>query len=110
MGGVKRGGVLIYSTCTYNAYENEDNVKWLLDSYDAEMLPVTIDAEWALVKHRSVTIFIRIKPKVKDFMAPCVNCRQLRKLNSKTSTQQNSGRNHRWNVYKIVRLSTVIPP
>lgn len=30
---VKRGGTLIYSTCTIGAEENQYNVKWLLDNY-----------------------------------------------------------------------------
>ncbi len=30
---VKKGGILVYSTCTINKKENEDNVKYLLDTY-----------------------------------------------------------------------------
>lgn len=30
---VKPGGVLIYSTCTVNRRENEENVKWFLENY-----------------------------------------------------------------------------
>lgn len=91
---LKEGGVLIYSTCTYNAYENEDNVKWLLDSYDAEMLPVTIDAEWGVSETPFGYHFYPHKTKGEGlFMAA------VRKLSAtseakfkKISTQQNSGR------------------
>ncbi|BCN31571.1 16S rRNA (cytosine(967)-C(5))-methyltransferase RsmB [Anaeromicropila herbilytica] len=31
---VKKGGTLIYSTCTVNRDENEENVKWILDEFD----------------------------------------------------------------------------
>lgn len=31
---VKKGGVLVYSTCTVNKKENEENVKYLLDKFD----------------------------------------------------------------------------
>ncbi len=31
-------GVLIYSTCTFNKYENDDNVEWLFSEFDAENL------------------------------------------------------------------------
>ncbi len=31
---VKPGGVLIFSTCTLNSYENEDNVEWILQNLD----------------------------------------------------------------------------
>ncbi|MFA9463874.1 MAG: 16S rRNA (cytosine(967)-C(5))-methyltransferase RsmB [Velocimicrobium sp.] len=34
---VKPGGVLIYSTCTINKYENMDNVTFLLDNFDFEL-------------------------------------------------------------------------
>ena len=40
------GGILIYSTCTFNTKENEENVRWLLSEYDAEVLPVDIKSEW----------------------------------------------------------------
>ncbi|MBN2767154.1 MAG: rRNA cytosine-C5-methyltransferase [Paludibacteraceae bacterium] len=35
---LKPGGVLVYSTCTYNRSENEDNIKWAAAELDAEIL------------------------------------------------------------------------
>ncbi len=41
------GGLLIYSTCTFNTKENEENVRWFLDTFDdAEILPVDVRPEW----------------------------------------------------------------
>ena len=40
------GGILIYSTCTYNIKENEENVRWILDTYDAEALTIPTDPSW----------------------------------------------------------------
>lgn len=34
------GGTMIYSTCTFNKLENEDTVKWICDTFGAEVLPV----------------------------------------------------------------------
>lgn len=34
------GGCLIYSTCTFNTIENEDNVRYLIDTFGAEPLPI----------------------------------------------------------------------
>lgn len=34
------GGTLVYSTCTFNRTENEENVRWLMESYGAESLPM----------------------------------------------------------------------
>ena len=40
------GGILIYSTCTFNTKENEENVRWILDEYDAEPITIPIEPEW----------------------------------------------------------------
>ncbi len=37
---LKPGGVLIYSTCTFNRHENEHNVEWLISEYGAESIEV----------------------------------------------------------------------
>ena len=43
------GGLLVYSTCTFNTKENEENVRWLLDTFDdASVLPVETRPEWAV--------------------------------------------------------------
>ena len=43
---LKPGGLLIYSTCTFNTKEDEENVKWICDEYGAEVLPLDIQEEW----------------------------------------------------------------
>ena len=40
------GGLLIYSTCTFNIKENEENVRWILENYDAEPIDVPTKPEW----------------------------------------------------------------
>ncbi len=35
---ITNGGVLIYSTCTFNDKENTDNLKWLQENYEVENL------------------------------------------------------------------------
>ena len=40
------GGLLIYSTCTFNIKENEENVRWIIDTYDAEPLTIPTDPSW----------------------------------------------------------------
>ena len=35
---LKPGGFLVYSTCTYNQMENEDNLKWAAQALDAEII------------------------------------------------------------------------
>lgn len=45
---LKENGILIYSTCTYNQAENEDNMRWLLDQHGAESIELMIDASWGI--------------------------------------------------------------
>ena len=40
------GGILIYSTCTFNTKENEENVRWILSEFDAEVVPIETKPEW----------------------------------------------------------------
>ena len=37
---LKPGGILVYSTCTYNIKEDEENVRWLRDEQGMEIHPV----------------------------------------------------------------------
>jgi hypothetical protein len=43
---LNEGGVMIYSTCTFNTKENEENIRWILDTYDAEVLKIDTKPEW----------------------------------------------------------------
>jgi 16S rRNA C967 or C1407 C5-methylase (RsmB/RsmF family)/NOL1/NOP2/fmu family ribosome biogenesis protein len=39
---LRNEGVFVYSTCTYNKEENEDNVEWICKTLGAEVLPIDI--------------------------------------------------------------------
>jgi 16S rRNA C967 or C1407 C5-methylase (RsmB/RsmF family)/NOL1/NOP2/fmu family ribosome biogenesis protein len=43
---LKDGGYMIYSTCTYNPAENEENLQWLAGQHDAESVEIPIDPSW----------------------------------------------------------------
>ena len=49
-GSLKPGGIMIYSTCTFNSEENEKNIEWLVSEYDCEPVVVEIDPAWNIVK------------------------------------------------------------
>ena len=40
------GGLFIYSTCTFNTKENEENIKWILENFNAEVLDIPVDPSW----------------------------------------------------------------
>lgn len=44
------GGILAYSTCTYNRMENEDNVDWLVRQFGLEVQPLQTPTEWGVVE------------------------------------------------------------
>ena len=46
---LKPGGLLVYSTCTFNRFEDEDNVRWFASTHDAEILPISCPEEWGIV-------------------------------------------------------------
>ena len=43
---LRPGGILVYSTCTFNAHENEENIAWILKHYDAELIEIPVEKEW----------------------------------------------------------------
>lgn len=43
---LKENGVLIYSTCTYNAKENEENLTWLAENHTVEFVSLSVKPEW----------------------------------------------------------------
>jgi 16S rRNA C967 or C1407 C5-methylase (RsmB/RsmF family)/NOL1/NOP2/fmu family ribosome biogenesis protein len=45
---LKPGGFLIYSTCTYNTEENEDNIHYIIEELGAGVLPVPVDESWKI--------------------------------------------------------------
>lgn len=47
---LRPGGILIYSTCTFNRVENEENLEWLTETYDCEPVPIEIDPGWGITR------------------------------------------------------------
>lgn len=45
---IKQGGHLIYSTCTYNTLENEQNILHFCDTLGAELVEVPIAPQWGI--------------------------------------------------------------
>lgn len=43
---LKPGGLLVYSTCTFNTKENEENVMYICDGLGADVIAVDIRPEW----------------------------------------------------------------
>lgn len=54
---LKHGGNLIYSTCTFNPAENEENIKWLTENTDSENLKINIGSFTGIqeISYRGIT-------------------------------------------------------
>jgi len=42
------GGILLFSTCTYNAQENDENVAWLAKTFDLAPVGLEIPTDWGI--------------------------------------------------------------
>jgi 16S rRNA C967 or C1407 C5-methylase (RsmB/RsmF family)/NOL1/NOP2/fmu family ribosome biogenesis protein len=54
---LKPGGILIYSTCTFNPGENEENIEWIKENTGSESLEIDITGmeEITTVEYRGIT-------------------------------------------------------
>jgi len=43
------GGILVFSTCTYNSMENEENVQWMKEAFDLDIVRLTLPEAWGIV-------------------------------------------------------------
>lgn len=46
---LKEGGLLIYSTCTFNTQENEENVRFIAEELGADILSVPVPPQWQIM-------------------------------------------------------------
>lgn len=45
---LRPGGLLVYSTCTYNTEEDEENIQYFIEELGAEPLSIPVDAGWQI--------------------------------------------------------------
>lgn len=92
---LKTDGILIYSTCTYNRLENEENVQWLCRHFGAEIVRIPLDKEWQITetdegyhfyphKTRGEGLFLSVVRKTA--VANGAKCRNKNNANAVTSS------------------------
>ncbi len=47
---LKPGGILVYSTCTFNPAENEEIAAWLHENYHCQGVDIPLDPAWGVVR------------------------------------------------------------
>lgn len=65
------GGVLIYSTCTYNFVENEENAEWLQAEAGLEYVPLSVPAAWGIAESRFGCRFYPHRVRGEGFYLVC---------------------------------------
>lgn len=53
---LKENGILIYSTCTYNEIENEQNLLWLAQQSEVEFKRLKLDASWGVQEVENLNV------------------------------------------------------
>lgn len=54
---LKAGGFLVYSTCTYNTQENEENLVWLTKNQALKGISIPFEKEWGIRETQHENIF-----------------------------------------------------
>ena len=83
---LRSGGLFIYSTCTYNHFEDEDNVAWMAETFGADILPLQAPEEWGIrnghfFPHhtRGEGFYIAILQKHGDGKRKAIDLKKMRK-------------------------------
>jgi len=89
---LKENGVLIYSTCTFNAKENEDNLTWLAGNHAVEFVKLTTKPEWKIEEIKAgAAIGYRFYPHRVNGEGFFISV--IRKTETETSIRIRSGKN-----------------
>lgn len=72
---LKKGGVLIYSTCSYSKEEDEEIVTWMNDNFQVDNCQLTIDKDWNVVESSNGYRFWPDRIKGEGFFLACARKR-----------------------------------
>ncbi len=68
---LKPGGLLLYSTCTFNSKENEENAIWLSKEFGFQALELELPHNWGITKRSVGYQFYPHKTKGEGFYLAC---------------------------------------
>lgn len=104
---LKPGGILIYSTCTYNTEENEENIDFIVQELGAEVLPIPVNEAWritgALKYSHPIYRFFPHKTKGEGFFLAV-----LRKTGEKGLASRHNSRNKKEKGKTILPVPPVV--
>jgi len=101
---LKTDGILVYSTCTFNREENEENVRWICDELGADLLGMDLNGNQQITATDYGYRFYPHKTKGEGFFLSV-----LRK-NSVTRSAQNNKRDDKKNIKNVTKSNVVTFP
>ncbi len=84
------GGILIYSTCTFNKYENDDNVKWIMSTLGAEKFTFRNDYNGLFATEMGVNLLPGLVPGEGQYCSAVVKTGNDSAGNFRSKAQNNS--------------------
>ncbi len=81
------GGILIYSTCTFNKYENDDNVRWIISDLGAEEFQFSHDYKGLFETEMGISLLPGLVPGEGQYCAAVVKTGETGRLNFKTNSR-----------------------
>ncbi|MGL4364073.1 MAG: methyltransferase RsmF C-terminal domain-like protein [Bacteroidales bacterium] len=104
---LKPNGYLVYSTCTFNTKENEENVQWMLEEWAAESVAIRFDKSWGIRPSKSLPYFESTSLNAYHFFPHQVNgegffVAVLQKKEDRVIPSKYSSKNKRENLKKNV--------
>lgn len=69
--GLKKDGILVYSTCSYSKEEDEDILQWLRNEFNVTPLPLAVPAQWGVVESGGGYRFWPDKVEGEGFFIAC---------------------------------------
>ena len=97
---LKEEGIMVYSTCTFNRKENEDNVSWICEELGAELLKIDLQANTDITSSDYGYRFYPHKTKGEGFFISVVRkTAQTNKTGNKIKTDKKG--------IKIVALNNI---
>jgi len=65
---ISENGIIVYSTCTYNPAENEENLQWLASQKEIEFINIPFDESWGIdvIDYNGVRGYLFLPHKVES--------------------------------------------
>jgi 16S rRNA C967 or C1407 C5-methylase (RsmB/RsmF family)/NOL1/NOP2/fmu family ribosome biogenesis protein len=97
---LKDKGYLLYSTCTFNPDENEENISWLLENFDLDYVSLEVNRSWNLYSPPKGLGYYCLpnKSKTEGFYFALL---QHKKVHLREKVQQNTSKNKQKNSFTL---------